>query len=53
MGTRDTVVAGEHSALTGLRLSLFSFLFRNAVRASDRFNLPAGRTVEVARQVVV
>jgi len=52
-GTRDTVVAGEHSALTGLRLSLFSFLFRNAVRASDRFNLPAGRTVEVARQVVV
>ena len=52
-GTRDTVVAGRHSALTGLRLSLFSFLFRNAVRASDRFNLPAGRTMEVARQVVV
>ena len=52
-GTRDTVVPGKHSVLTGLRLSLFSFLFRNAVRASDRFNLPAGRTMEVARQVVV
>ena len=52
-GTRDLVLAGRHSALSKLRLGLFAFLFRNAVRASDRFNLPPGRAMEVSRQVLV
>ncbi len=50
-GTRDLVTPGRHPALTKWRYSLFAFLYRNAVRVTDRFNLPPERTVEVARQV--
>ncbi len=50
-GTRDHVVAGRHSILTRWRYGLFALLFRNAVRVTDRFNLPPERTVEIARQV--
>ena len=50
-GTRDLVTPGRHPMLTKWRYSLFAFLFRNAVRVTDRFNLPPERTVEVARQV--
>jgi KUP system potassium uptake protein len=50
-GTRDMIVLKKHGVLTRMRLRLFSFLFRNAVRASDRFNLPPDRTMEVARHV--
>lgn len=49
--TRDLVVSTRHSLLSSLRLALFAFLFRNAARVTDRFNLPQERTVEVARQV--
>ena len=52
-GSRDMVVAGPHSALTKWRLALFAFLYRNAVRASDRFRLPADRTLEMARQITL
>ena len=50
-GTRDLVMPGSHPALTKWRYGLFAFLYRNAVRITDRFNLPPERTVEVARQV--
>ena len=50
-GSRDMVTAAPHSRLHRLQIDLFAFLYRNAVRASDRFKLPADRTVEVARQI--
>lgn len=50
-GSRDMVTAAPHSTLNRLRIDLFAFLYRNAVRASDRFKLPPDRTIEVARQI--
>ena len=50
-GSRDMVTAAPHSTLNRLRIDLFAYLYRNAVRASDRFKLPADRTIEVARQI--
>jgi KUP system potassium uptake protein len=32
---------------------LFAFMFRNAVKASDRFDLPAGKFLEVGRQIAL
>jgi len=53
-GTRDLVVPRAGSTvLTHWRLQVFSFLFRNAVKVVDRFNLPAPRVVEIARLVEV
>ena len=49
--TRDIVTPAGHSVLSRWRLGLFSYLYRNAARVTDRFNLPQDRTVEVARQV--
>jgi KUP system potassium uptake protein len=51
---RDLVVArrGSHRGLHW-RMPIFAFLWRNSVRAVDRFSLPPERVVEVARQVVV
>ena len=49
--TRDIVTPAGHSVLSRWRLGLFSYLYRNAARITDRFNLPQDRTVEVARQV--
>ena len=49
--TRDIVTPASHSVLSRWRLGLFSYLYRNAARVTDRFNLPQDRTVEVARQV--
>lgn len=49
--TRDFVVPARHSVLSRWRLALFAYLYRNAARVTDRFNLPQERTVEIARQV--
>jgi len=49
---RDEVVRGqEHSRLWPWQRMLFAFMYRNAVRASDRFDLPAERYLEIGRQV--
>jgi KUP system potassium uptake protein len=49
-GTRDLVVRKPGSTILGhARLALFAFLYRNAVKVVDRFNLPAHSVVEVAR----
>ncbi len=50
-GTRDVVIADKHSPFGRLRVGLFSFLHKNAVRLIDRFNLPPERTVEISRLV--
>jgi KUP system potassium uptake protein len=53
--SRDLVAPGpvHHSPLTQLRLTLFAFLYRNAVKAVDRFSLPRCDVVEIAREIEV
>jgi KUP system potassium uptake protein len=36
-----------------VRVSLFAFLYRNAVKVVDRFGLPAKNVVEIARQIEI
>jgi len=49
---RDEVVRSRtQPRLPGWRRMLFAFMYRNAVRTPDRFDLPADRFVEVSRQV--
>ena len=52
-GARDEVVPAPRGArrLPGWRRAIFAFMYRNAVRAPDRFDLPADRFLEVGRQV--
>jgi KUP system potassium uptake protein len=51
-GARDEVVpAKSHPRLSAWRRMLFAFMYRNAVRAPDRFDLPADRFLQVGRQV--
>jgi KUP system potassium uptake protein len=50
-GTRDLVTAAKHSPLVRWRVLLFAFLYRNAVRLIDRFDLPPARTMEITRQL--
>ncbi len=50
--SRDTVVRNDNRPrLLSWQRSLFALMYRNALRAPDRFDLPAERFVEVARQV--
>ena len=50
--SRDTVVRNEAKPrLLAWQRSLFAPMYRNALRAPDRFDLPPERFVEVARQV--
>jgi KUP system potassium uptake protein len=53
-GNRDLVT--RRPALPRLpawRVSLFAFLYRNAVKAVDRFNLPSDHVLEIARQLEI
>jgi KUP system potassium uptake protein len=51
-GERDRVIRDrENRHLGRWRLPLFSFMFRNAVRAVDIFNLPPKNFIEISRQV--
>ncbi|HEX4183351.1 MAG TPA: KUP/HAK/KT family potassium transporter, partial [Caulobacteraceae bacterium] len=53
-GTRDQIVRKPGSPLfTHWRLPLFAFLYRNAVKVVDRFNLPCQNVVEIARQIEI
>jgi KUP system potassium uptake protein len=45
------VPAKAHPRLPAWRRMLFAFMYRNAVRAPDRFDLPAERFLQVGRQV--
>jgi KUP system potassium uptake protein len=41
----------KHPRLSRWQLPLFAFMYRNAVRAVDLFNLPPKNFVEISRQV--
>ena len=50
----DEVVRSESQPrLTGWTRSLFAFMYRNALKAPDRFVLPADRFLEIGRQVAL
>ena len=52
--TRDMVSARKTEPhLPTWRRPLFGFMYRNSVKVVDRFNLPEGRVVEVARQLEI
>ncbi len=52
--SRDEVIQNpSHPRLSMWQRNLFSFMYRNALRASDRFDLPPAQFVEVARQVAL
>ncbi len=54
VGTRDLVVRKPGSrVLGGWRLHLFAYLYRNAAKIMDRFNLPAHNVVEIGRQIEI
>jgi KUP system potassium uptake protein len=54
VGTRDLVVRKRgSSAMSGWRLALFAFLYRNSVKIVDRFNLAPDNVVEIARQIEI
>jgi KUP system potassium uptake protein len=46
----DVVPSKEEPQLARWRRGLFRFMYRNAVRTVDRFDLPAGQFVEIGRQ---
>jgi KUP system potassium uptake protein len=51
-GARDRIIRDrKHRHLWRWQLPLFSFMFRNAVRAVDLFNLPPHNFIEISRQV--
>jgi KUP system potassium uptake protein len=54
IASRDLVVHRKNTRLgRRLRLSLFAFLYRNAAKIVDRFNLPPRNVVEIARQIEI
>jgi KUP system potassium uptake protein len=54
IGARDFVDCDKtHPSMARWRVSLFSFLYRNGMRITDRFNLPAGQTIEIARHIEI
>ena len=54
VAARDQVVAKRRgAALRGWRISLFAFLYRNAAKIVDRFNLAPERVVEISRQIEI
>lgn len=51
---RDLVVDKPKAhALPGWRAAIFAFLYRNASRVVDRFDLPAHQVIEISREVEV
>jgi len=50
--SHDEVIRSEtHPRLPAWRRMLFAVMYRNAIRAPDRFDLPADRFLEVGRQL--
>jgi KUP system potassium uptake protein len=53
-GNRDLVTRRPSPPrLPAWQLPLFAFLYRNAVKAVDRFNLPCDHVLEIARQLEI
>jgi KUP system potassium uptake protein len=54
VGTRDLIVRKrKSSSMRRWRLTLFAFLYRNAVKVVDRFNLAPENVIEIARQIAI
>jgi KUP system potassium uptake protein len=54
VAARDLIVPRPRApAMRGWRIALFAFLYRNAVKVVDRFNLPPERVIEIARQIEI
>ncbi len=49
----EVVRSASHPRLAPWRRMLFAFMYRNALRAPDRFDLPSDRFLEIARQVAL
>jgi KUP system potassium uptake protein len=49
----DVVRSANPPRLASWRRVLFAFMYRNAVRAPDRFDLPPDKFLEVGRQIAV
>jgi len=49
----DVVRKQKDSILTGWRLALFAFLYRNSVKVVDRFSLTPENVIEIARQIEI
>jgi KUP system potassium uptake protein len=49
----DVVRSDNHPRLSPWRRMVFTFLYRNALRAPERFKLPSDRFLEIARQVAL
>lgn len=47
----NTLVTTHRSRLSPWRLSLFSFLYRNATRPTEYFRLPDNQVIEIGRQI--
>jgi KUP system potassium uptake protein len=52
-GARDLVLGRRGSRSLSWRLTLFAFLYRNAQHVMDRFHLPPGRVLELAREIEI
>ena len=53
-GNRDLVTRRDHPPrLPAWQAPLFAFLYRNAVKPVDRFNLPSASVIEIARQIEI
>jgi KUP system potassium uptake protein len=53
-GARDQIVRkATKSLMARWRVPLFAFLYRNAAKAVDRFNLPSANVVEIGRQIEI
>jgi KUP system potassium uptake protein len=51
--SRDSVVPKARSRMASWRLDIFAWLHRNAVKMTDRFDLPPKNVIEIARQIEV
>jgi KUP system potassium uptake protein len=48
---RETLIASDNPGMAIWREHLFSFMSRNAQRATAFFNIPAGQVIEVGMEV--
>ena len=49
--SRETTVAGKRQGMAPWRDQLFAWMRRNATRATDYFNVPINRVVELGTHV--
>jgi KUP system potassium uptake protein len=50
---RDRAIGKRGGRLRGLRLVVFAYLYRNAVKTVDRFSLPPANVIEIGREIEV